>query len=121
MSAGEANRVFREVRGVGVCPGRPDGFGHMWKSWREDPRKSCEFCGRPGRDNQFAGESGGFFAEATKGRTETMGSLNARRELTQEQKDRAALVVEDKRRRDAEAVKDGSARPGQVAGVKGQR
>lgn len=50
------------AEGVGVCPQR-DG-GHVWAPWFEDPRKSCVHCGRPGRDNVFTGESGGYLHEA---------------------------------------------------------
>jgi hypothetical protein len=56
--------------GVGDCPKREDGLGHVWESWMVDPRKSCVHCGRPGRDNEKLGESGGYFAEATLARTE---------------------------------------------------
>jgi hypothetical protein len=114
--------VSEEV-GVGDCPKRADGLGHVWASWKVDPRKSCVHCGRPGRDNLRNGESGGYFAAATAQRRELIGSASYHpgRELTVEQKAKAAAIVEDKRRRDSEAVADGSARPGQVAGVKGQR
>jgi hypothetical protein len=111
-----------EVSGVGTCPENPG--GHEWVSWRVDSRKPCRFCGRPGRDNTPLGgvhTSGGYFAEATAARSSLIGSLNARRELTDAQKERAAAIVEDKKRRDARAVDDGSARPGQVAGARGRR
>lgn len=55
-----------ELVGVGDCPERGEGLGHVWKSWMVDPRRSCQFCGRPGRDNVLKGESGGYFAEATE-------------------------------------------------------
>jgi hypothetical protein len=61
--------------GVGVCPKRDEGLGHVWESWRVDPRKPCVFCGRPGRDNVFKGESGGFFAEATAARSASFQAL----------------------------------------------
>lgn len=108
-------------RGVGDCPNRPDGYGHSWRSWRDDSRRSCSFCGRPGRDDTPLGgvhTTGGYFAMATAGRSEMVGGLNARRELTDAQKVRAAEIVEDKRRRDAEAVEAGTARPGQLAGAR---
>jgi hypothetical protein len=63
--------------GVGDCPERPEGFGHIWKSWMDDPRKSCRFCGRPGRDNKELNESGGYFAEATAARGERFSGLKA--------------------------------------------
>jgi hypothetical protein len=62
--------------GVGDCPNRPDGFGHVWRSARDDSRRSCKFCGRPGRDNTPIGgvhDTGGFFAEATASRSATVG------------------------------------------------
>lgn len=110
-----------ELQGAGDCPKRPGTLGHIWQSWKVNSRKPCEFCGTPGRDNRPIGQepdTGGFFARATAARTEMIGNLNARRELTQEQKDRAAVIVEDKRRRDREAVEAGVGRPGQAAGVK---
>lgn len=112
---------------MGDCPDRPDGFGHVWSSWKVDARKSCVFCGRPGRDGK--GEEGGFFAEATAARyaivaplaTPMFAGTGKPRDLTPEQAARAAAIVEDKRRRDAEAVANGTARPGQVAGAKGKK
>jgi hypothetical protein len=117
--------VVSEPLGVGDCPKRPEGFGHIWKSWKVDPRKSCEFCGRPGRDNLLLGESGGFFAEATDARYEVFAGLAAPmqsgtgkpRELTAEQQARVDVIIADKKRRDAEAVANGTARPGQIAGA----
>jgi hypothetical protein len=105
--------------GVGDCPQRPEGFGHIWKSWRVDSRKSCEFCGRPGRDNSPLGgplDSGGFFAEATGSRSMLIGVLNARRELTDEQRARAAAIVAEKKERDRVARESGVGRPGQLRG-----
>lgn len=64
-------------RGVGECPKRDVGMGHVWKSWQVDPRRSCEFCGRPGRDNRDKNESGGFFAEATGARTAARALMQA--------------------------------------------
>lgn len=64
-------------RGVGDCPKRDDGLGHVWSKWFDDPRKSCTFCGRPGRDNVTLGETGGFFAEATHARMEVFDRLVA--------------------------------------------
>jgi hypothetical protein len=124
-AVGEGARVGVVTElGVGVCPNRPEGFGHSWRSARDDSRRSCQFCGRPGRDNTPIGgvhDSGGFFAEATASRSETVGGLNTRRELTDAQKARAAEIVADKKRRDAEAVEAGTARPGQIAGARGAR
>lgn len=113
--------------GVGDCPDRADGLGHVFKSWRVDPRRSCEFCGRPGRDNFYLGESGGYFAEATGARTGVFSGLRAPMESgtgksekvqhSPEQDAKVAEIIAGKKRRDAEAVAGGSARPGQVAGA----
>jgi hypothetical protein len=118
--------------GVGDCPERPEGFGHIWKSWRDDSRKSCRFCGRPGRDNSPIDgpkETGGYFAMATAGRTEIFSGLKAPmssgdgkvKDLSEAQQAKVAEIVADKKRRDAEAVANGTARPGQIAGAKGKR
>lgn len=81
-------------RGVGDCPERPEGFGHLWAGPQAsgDSRNPCRFCGMSGRE---------FFAAATAERSDGVGVLNARRELTVEQLARAAAIVEDKKRRDA--------------------
>lgn len=63
--------------GVGDCSKRGDGLGHVWSSWKVDPRRSCVHCGRPGRDNVLLGETGGFLAEATHARMETFDGLRA--------------------------------------------
>lgn len=83
--------------GVGVCPERGEGLGHVWASWRVDPRKSCVFCARPGRENVFKGESGGFFAEATAARAgvfqglkPTMESGTGKAERVRQEMDRRA-------------------------------
>lgn len=64
-------------RGVGNCPEREGDLGHVWKSWRVDPFKSCEFCGLHGREPAqgavpgYTGpQGGGFFAQATTERAE---------------------------------------------------
>lgn len=59
--------------GVGDCPGRGEGLGHVWSSSKVDSRKPCSFCGRPGRDGKD--EKGGFLAEATSGRAEFFSGL----------------------------------------------
>lgn len=116
------------VLGVGNCPERPEGFGHVWASWRVNSRKSCVHCGRPGRDNSPIGgpaDTGGFFAEATAARYGVVAPLHGPmdpgsgkvRDLTAAQQLRVAEIIADKRRRDAEAVAAGSARPGQIAGA----
>lgn len=67
--------------GVGQCPKRGEGLGHVWAGTNPanggGPRNPCRFCGRPGRDNVFAGESGGFFAEATAARSELFSGLRS--------------------------------------------
>lgn len=69
---------FVEV-GVGDCPDRAEGLGHVWAGTDPakggDSRNSCRFCKRPGRDNFFEGETGGFFAEATAARAELFSRL----------------------------------------------
>jgi hypothetical protein len=113
-----------EDRGVGQCPDRAEGFGHIWKSWKIDPRRSCEFCGHPGRDNIDLGETGGYFAKATAARHEIFAGLKAPmdagsgkvRDLSDAQKAKAAEIVEDKKRRDALARESGVGRPGQLRG-----
>lgn len=119
--------------GVGDCPKRGPLLGHIWKSRQEDPDKACKFCGLKGRAEQVKGETNeSYLSRFTAERTEVFSRLDTRgamtfgtgkpRQLTAEQQARADAIVEDKRRRDAEAVASGNARPGQVAGVpKGQR
>lgn len=119
--------------GVGDCPERPEGFGHVWAGAiaSGDARNPCRFCGYPGRGDTRKGESG-FFQEATSARTLTVATPSQSgtgdplkaypKGMTPEMAERAAAIVADKKRRDAEAVADGSARPGQLAGaVKGKR
>jgi hypothetical protein len=64
-----------EAQGIGRCPERADGLGHVWAPWYEDPRKSCTFCGAPGRDNLKLGETGGFYGQATMARTNLFDTL----------------------------------------------
>jgi hypothetical protein len=60
---------------VGECP--KNEAGHEWSSAKDDPRRSCVHCGRPGRDGIDNGvpQIGGFFAEATAARTELFNRL----------------------------------------------
>jgi hypothetical protein len=60
---------------VGECP--KNEAGHEWASAKDDPRRSCVHCGRPGRDGIERGvpQIGGFFAEATAARTELFNRL----------------------------------------------
>jgi hypothetical protein len=110
MSAIEAER------GVGDCPERPEGFGHVWAGVKAsgDERNPCRFCGYPGRGSALKGEHG-FFQEATARVGNRLVEYVMPDEATREA--RAAVIVADKKRRDAEAVASGTARPGQVAGA----
>jgi hypothetical protein len=114
-----------EELGVGDCPRRGEGLGHVWRSPREDPVRPCRFCGLAGRG------PGGHFEQVVAERSDVFSRLVVPMEsgtgsegkahpkgLTPEQQVRAKAVVADKRRRDREAVDAGVARPGQVAGVK---
>jgi hypothetical protein len=108
--------------GVGECPDRPEGLGHVWAGPKasKDESNPCVFCGTSGR---------AFFQKWSASRSLALMDVKLPmdpgtgkpRVLTAEQQARADAVVVDKKRRDAEAVANGTARPGQVAGVKGQR
>jgi predicted transcriptional regulator len=63
-------------QGVGVCPKRAPGLGHVWAGVHAsgDSRNPCRFCGTPGRQARDAqgrpvGEPG-FFERATDGRSD---------------------------------------------------
>lgn len=76
----EARQAALEaLQGVGNCPERPGELGHIWKSPREDPLRSCTHCGLHGREPHGDGpnEGGGFFAAATAERTELFASVKA--------------------------------------------
>jgi hypothetical protein len=75
QSGPSASEALAALQGVGDCPDRPGELGHIWKSAKDDERRSCRFCGRPGRDNLKKDESGGFFAEATGERVELFSRL----------------------------------------------
>jgi hypothetical protein len=121
------------LQGVGNCPERPGELGHIWRSPREDPERPCVHCGLRGRLNRPLGqpvvEHPNYLDIATSERTEVFSRLSTPmtsgtgkpRDLSPEQQARADAIVEDKRRRDAEAVANGTARPGQVAGAKGSK
>jgi predicted transcriptional regulator len=78
-----APEALAALQGVGDCPERPGELGHIWKSAKEDDRRSCRFCGRPGRDNlvrrdekgNLRPDKGGFLGEATKERSELFSRL----------------------------------------------
>jgi hypothetical protein len=68
-------------RGVGDCPERGVGLGHVWMGVKAsgDERNPCRFCGTPGRQARDAqgrpvGEPG-FFEKATMGRLDVIGGL----------------------------------------------
>jgi len=79
----EIRRVARRqssVRGsdgVGVCPAREDGLGHVWASPRSDPDRACVFgCGVKGRAPEVPGvPNGGFLARAGAERAEFFSRL----------------------------------------------
>lgn len=67
--------------GVGVCPKRAPGLGHVWAGVHAsgDSRNPCRFCGTPGRQARDAqgrpvGEPG-FFERATMERLDVIGGL----------------------------------------------
>jgi hypothetical protein len=67
-------------RGVGDCPERPDGFGHVWSSAKVDSTRPCRFCGALGRGRR--NERGevvepGFFEGATSERALLYARLRA--------------------------------------------
>lgn len=121
-----------------VCP-KNDGLPHVWGGVKAtgDGTNPCVFCGAPGRlEQQRDVKNVGHFARATAAQTFTF-PLDTKMPMTfgtgdpkkawpdgmpPEMQARAAAIVEDKKRRDAEAVANGTARPGQVAGApKGKR
>jgi hypothetical protein len=128
-----SGRKLTALQGVGDCPDRPGELGHVWKSPREDPERPCVYCGLRGRLSRPIGveveEHPNFLDQVTRERTEVFSGLAAPmssgtgkpRDLPPEMQARADAVVEDKKRRDAEAVANGTARPGQIAGAKGKR
>lgn len=71
--------TLEALKGVGDCLKRPGELGHIWKSPKEDPLRSCVFCGLHGREPAGEGENegGGFFAEATGQRAELFSALQA--------------------------------------------
>lgn len=64
--------------GVGDCPERGEGLGHVWSSSREDSTRPCRFCGTLGRGRRNAsGEivEPGYFDLATQARSDLYGEL----------------------------------------------
>lgn len=56
------------ARGVGVCPSREGGLGHVWSMDSKSLGKVCEFCGLAGRE---------FLAAATADRAALFARLRA--------------------------------------------
>jgi hypothetical protein len=106
--------IEREV-GVGQCPDRPQGLGHVWAGAvaSGNARNPCRFCGYPGRGDARKGEHG-FFQEATSGRLARFAGLKAPMEsgtgsaakawprAVPEHRARVAKVLEDVARADRE-------------------
>jgi hypothetical protein len=106
--------IEREV-GVGQCPDRPQGLGHVWAGAvaSGNARNPCRFCGYPGRGDARKGEHG-FFQEATSARLGAFAGLKAPMESgtgsaakawpkeMPEQRARVAKVREDIARADRE-------------------
>jgi hypothetical protein len=68
--AGMRSAAQAQVRGVGDCPKRPEGFGHVWGEGDERP---CRFCRAPGRQKRVEGTpvgEPGHFERATASRAE---------------------------------------------------
>ena len=55
--------------GVGVCPKRADGLGHVWSPVRTNPLRPCVHCGLPGRGDDQKSEHG-YIASAGSERAE---------------------------------------------------
>lgn len=111
--------------GVGQCPDRPAGMGHVWAGTKPenggDGTNPCVFCGTSGRV---------FFKKWCRARAASFDGVRVPMEsgtgnpakawpkgMPPEMAERVAAIVEDKKRRDAEAVANGTARPGQMAGA----
>ena len=52
---------YSPERGVGRCPEREEGMGHVWESHKVHPQRPCKFCGYEGRK---------YFDMATRARAE---------------------------------------------------
>lgn len=109
--------------GVGQCPDRPSGFGHVWAG--TDAAKGggesnpCRFCGTSGRAffAEWCHSHGNLFVGV---HLPMLPGSGKPRELTETQQAKVREIIADKKRRDAEAVANGTARPGQIAGAKGK-
>lgn len=72
-----------EVVGIGSCPKRAEGLGHVWLSPYVDEYRSCEFCGTHGREpaknfdltGAKPNQGGGYFAQATMARVNFFDTL----------------------------------------------
>jgi predicted transcriptional regulator len=71
-----ANAVATAEQGVGDCPGRGEGLGHVWQ--RGERGTACRFCRTPGRSERINGEAvgePGFFERATAERVALFATL----------------------------------------------
>jgi hypothetical protein len=70
-------------QGVGVCPKRAPGLGHVWAGVKAsgDGTNPCKFCGMPGRQARDANGQPvgpeGYFERATRERVELFSRLRA--------------------------------------------
>lgn len=112
--------------GVGQCPERPDGFGHIWAGTKPENGGNsfnpCRFCDYSGRR---------FFREAITERMERHGRLAVPMQSgtgsvsvawpkgqPEAMAAKAAEIVADKKERDRIARESGVGRPGQLRGSK---
>lgn len=117
-----------EVLGVGDCPRRGEALGHVWRPVSEDPARPCKFCGIAGRGpggslEVVSRERGDVFARLVTPMVSGSGDPAKAypKGMSADAAARVDAIVGDKRRRDREAVEAGTARPGQVAGVKARK
>lgn len=95
--------------GVGQCPERPEGFGHVWAGALAsgDESNPCRFCGTSGRaffKAWCAGRMAGFEGVRLPGQSGTGDPHKAwPKGQPPEMAARAAAIREDKTRRDREA------------------
>lgn len=67
--------ALTEERGVGDCPKRADGLGHVWASRHVDELRHCKFCKMPGRSNKLLGTPKGYLDEQCEARSELFAGL----------------------------------------------